>query len=323
MMTIDFSKKIFLRDVIGGYMTSLGEKDASVVVVNADLSGTCRNRSFVEKFPERSFNMGIAEQDMVSFAAGLAHEGFHAYAFSMAPFITMRACEQVRTDVAYGDLPVTLVGAYAGVSGGISGATHWSLEDIAIMCSIPQMMVLEPCDAVQAERMLDATLSCPHPVYIRTSVEPTISIYGEDYSFDFGKADVVIDGDDGAFLCAGITVKYAIMAARSIERKIGKRIRVVDMHTIKPLNREAVKSAAKTGVIVAAQDHNIFGGLGTYVAQVLAEEGIGIRFANLGIPDRFVAMAHAPYLYHQFGYDEEGLERTMMRLLEAEEEILE
>ena len=315
-MNIDASKKTFLRDVIGAYMTTLGARDASVAVVNADLSGTCRNRSFVERYPERSYNMGIAEQDMVSFAAGLAHEGCHAYAFSMAPFLTMRACEQVRTDVAYGDLPVTLVGAYAGVSGGISGATHWSIEDVAIMCGIPGITVLEPCDAVQAERMMDWTLTQQHPVYLRTSVEPMIGIYDDtDDAFTMGKANTVVGGDDGAFLCAGVTVKYAIAAARAIREKTGKRIRVVDMHTIKPLDRAAVRAAAATGAIVAAQDHNIYGGLGTQVAQVLAEEGIGVRFQNVGIPDRFTAMAHAPYLYHAFGYDAEGLETHMMNLL--------
>lgn len=318
-MNIDASKKIFLRDVIGNYMTTLGARDATVAVVNADLSGTCRNRSFVERFPERSYNMGIAEQNMVSFAAGLAHEGFHAYAFSMAPFLTMRACEQVRTDVAYGDLPVTFIGAYAGVSGGISGATHWSVEDIAITCGIPDITVLEPCDGVQAERMLDWTLTQPHPVYIRTSVEPMIGIYKDaNDAFEMGKANTIIDGDDGAFLCAGITVKYAIAAARAIERNTGKHIRVVDMHTIKPIDCAAVRAAAATGTIVAAQDHNIYGGLGTQVAQVLAEEGLGVRFANVGIPDRFVAMAHAPYLYHQFGFDAEGLEKKMLELLGQE-----
>lgn len=315
-VNIDSEMRVFLRDVVGGYMTKLGARDASVVIVNADLSGTCRNRKFVEMYPERSFNMGIAEQNMVSFAAGLAHEGFRPYAFSMAPFLTMRACEQVRTDVAYGDVPVTLIGAYAGVSGGISGATHWSLEDVAIMCGIPGVTVLEPCDSVQAERMLDWTITYDHPVYIRTSVEPTIRIYDDAYVFLLNKADTILEGDDGAFLCAGITVKYAILAAQSIFQKTGKRIRVVDMHTVKPIDRATVKEAAKTGAIVAAQDHNVYGGLGTQIAQVLAEEGIGIRFDNVGVPDQFVAMSHAPYLYHVFGYDAQGLEEHMMNLLE-------
>ena len=317
-MKVDFSQKNFLRDCIGNYMLELGRREERVVIVNADLMGTCRTRSFVERYPGRAFNVGIAEQNMVSFAAGLAHEGYIPYAFSMAPFITMRACEQCRTDVAYGRLNVRLMGTYAGCSGGISGATHWSIEDCAIMCGIPEILVLEPCDAIQAKKMLDATLLYKGPVYIRSSVEPMIQIYEEADEYRIGQATIVRDGDAGAFLCAGITVKFALEAARHIEDNTGQQIRVVDMHTIKPIDRKAVLDAAKTGRIVAAHDHNIVGGLGTQVAQVLAEEGIGVSFANIGIPDQFVAMAHAAHLYHGFGYDSMGLEYKMMEFLKKE-----
>ena len=318
MARMDPTQKPFLRDVMGNYMAELGGKDKRVVVVNADLMGTCRNRSFTEQYPDRAFNVGIAEQNMVSFAAGLAHEGYLPYAFSMAPFISMRACEQCRTDVAYGGLNVRLMATYAGCSGGISGATHWSIEDCAIMCGIPGMTVLEPCDAIQARKMLDATLDYDGPIYIRSSVEPMIGIYEEEDVYQIGKAAVVHEGMDGAFLCAGVTVKYALEAAMHIEQNTGWKVRVVDMHTIKPIDRKSVIEAAETGRIVAAQDHNSMGGLGTQVAQVLAEEGIGVSFVNLGIPDRFVAMAHAPYLYHEFGYDTEGLEQKMLSLIKRE-----
>lgn len=307
-------EKIFLRDVIGSYMTELG-KNEKVVIVNADLAGTCRNRAFVESYPERTFNVGIAEQNMVSFAAGLAVEGFMPFTFTMAPFMSMRACEQCRTDVAYGNLNVRFVAPYAGCSGGISGATHWGMEDCAIMASMPNMTILEPCDPAQAKQMLDSALSHHGPIYIRCSVEPTYTIYN-NCDFQIGKASLARAGDDGAFICAGITVKYAVEAAEIIESKLGKRIRVVDMHTIKPIDRQAVIDAAKTGRIVVAQDHSVIGGLGQSVAEVLAEEGIGIKFRNIGIPDKFVAMAHAPYLYHQFGYDAEGLAKSMEKLLD-------
>ena len=307
---------VFLRNVIGEYMTALGDKSEKVVVVNADLMGTCRNSSFVQKYPERSFNVGIAEQNLVSFAAGLAHEGFMPYAFSMSPFLTMRACEQCRTDVAYGHLNVRLVGTYAGGSGGISGATHWALEDCAIMTGIPGMTVLEPSDGIQAQKMLDATLDFNGPVYIRSSVEPTREIYSQDTPYVIGKADIPVQGNDGAFICSGITVKYAICAAKRIFENTARQIRGVDMHTIKPIDRQAVIEAATTGCIVVAQDHNIVDGLGYAVASVLAEEGIAVPFANLGFPDRFVSMAHAPFLYHQFGYDDIGLEKKMVELLQ-------
>lgn len=309
------SECYFLRNVLGEYMLDIGKVDKKVVVVNADLMGTCRNRTFVETYPQRSFNVGIAEQNMISFSAGLAHEGFKAYCFSMAPFITMRACEQCRTDVAYGNLNVRMISTYAGVSGGISGATHWGIEDIAIMRSMPNMVVMEPCDPIQAKKMLDASLLHNGPIYIRSSVEPVPSIYSSQYDFEIGKASVVADGNDGAFICSGITVKYALEAAERINRHCGKSVRVVDMHTIKPIDRDAVISAAATRNVVVAQDHNKIGGLGSAVAEILAEEALSIKFINVGIPDNFIAMAHAPFLYKKFGLNSDGLYEQMIKLI--------
>ena len=306
----------FLRNIIGEYMVELGDKSAEVVMVNADLMGTCRNSTFFQKYPQRTFNVGIAEQNLVSFAAGLAHEGFIAYAFSMAPFISMRACEQCRTDVAYGNLNVRLLATYAGCSGGISGATHWSIEDCAIMNSMPNMTIMEPCDAVQEKKMMEATLTHKGPIYLRSSVEPVRrALYDEAYEFKIGKASVLKDGVDGAFICSGVVVQYAFEAAIRIQEDTGKKIRVVDMHTIKPLDRDAVISAAETGNLVVAQDHNIVGGLGYCVAEVLAEEGIAVKYINAGIKDEFAAMAHAPFLYHRYGIDTEGLEKRMLSLI--------
>lgn len=307
--------KKFLRDAIGDSMILLGRKDERVVAVSADVMASCRVNRFFQEFPERSFNTGIAEQEMVSFSAGLAREGFIAYDFTMGPFMSMRACEQVRTDVAYNNLKVRMVSTYSGVSGGISGATHWALEDCAIMNGIPGMTMIEPSDYTQTVKMMESALNYDGAIYIRITIEPVIDIYGEDYRYEIGKADCPVDGDDGAFICSGITVKYAIQAVRDLREKDGLNVRVVDMHTIKPIDREAVINAAQTGNIVVAQDHNIYGGLGQNVATVLAEEGLGINFKTIGIPNKFVAMAHAPYLYHEFGYDKEGLYNTMRTMI--------
>ena len=151
--------KSYLRNVIGEYMSVLGEKNDKVLVINADLAATCRNKAFKEKFSEREFSVGIAEQNMVSFAAGLSLEGFIPFVFSMAPFLTMRACEQVRTDVAYGNKNVKLISVYSGVSGGVSGATHWGLEDIGIVTSMPGINVIETSDKVLAEMMLELSVN--------------------------------------------------------------------------------------------------------------------------------------------------------------------
>lgn len=309
-------EKVFLRNVIGAYMAELGKKNKQVVVVNADLMGTCRNKSFVEEFPNRSFNVGIAEQNMVSFAAGLAHEGFIPYAFTMAPFMSMRACEQVRTDIAYARLPVRLMATYAGLSGGISGATHWAVEDCAVMTGIPEMTVVEVCDENQARAVLDFSLEYAKPLYVRSGVEPVKNVYPTDYKFELGKSYVLRKGTDGTFICSGVVVQYALEAAKIIEEKYAKYIQVIDMPTIKPLDRDAVIEASRTGNIIVVQDHNVIGGLGSAVATVLAEEGISVKFKILGLTDKFVAMAHAPYLYHQFEYDIEGLVNNMMKNFE-------
>ena len=308
--------KSFLRNVIGEYMTELGRLNDKVVLVNADLAGTCRNTDFTEQYPDRSFNVGIAEQNMVSFGAGLAAEGFVPYVFSMAPFLTMRACEQCRTDVAYGNRKVRMIGTYAGVSGGISGATHWAIEDCGIMASIPGIHVFEVSDANQARNLMRYSLRSDMPMYVRCGVEPTTNIYREDIEVEAGGSVEVKTGLDGAILCAGVLVQYAIEAANRIEMKTGKSIRVVDMYSLKPLDRQAVISAAKTGRVVVAQDHNVIGGLGSMTAVVIAEEGIKTKFKIIGVKDEFVAMAHAPYLYQYYGMDADGLESAMMSLFE-------
>lgn len=309
------SKENFLRDAIGGSVSDLGSVDDRVVVINADLSGTCRTKDFIEKFPNRSFNVGIAEQNMVSFAAGLAHEGFLPYTFTMAPFASMRACEQCRTDVAYANLPVRIVTTYAGCSGGISGATHWAIEDCSIMQGMPNMIVLEPSDCVQARQMMSATLHVESPIYIRSSVIGVEKIYNDDYKFELGKASYSKPGNDATIICSGVVVQYALKAAMLIENRLGCSIQVVDMHTIKPVDKEAIIKAANMGPVLVAQDHNIIGGLGSTVATVIAEAGIATKFMVIGVPDVFVAMAHAPYLYKKFGYDVEGLEKAMSKLL--------
>lgn len=307
-------KKYFLREVIGNYLAELGEKNERIMAVTADLMASSRIRPFVEKYPKRSFNVGIAEQNMVSFAAGLAHEGYIPFVFSMAPFVSLRACEQCRTDVAYGRLNVRLVGTYTGVSGGVCGATHWGTEDVAVMSCMEGMTVLEPSDPVQAKRMLDAALDFQGSIYMRVTYEPVYQIYEENCPYEIGKAAVPVQGNDGAFICSGITVKYAIQAAEKIKELYSKEIRVVDMHTIKPIDAEAVLSAAKTGRIVAAQDHTVIGGLGQLVAAVLAENGCAIRFKILGTPDQFIPMGHISAIYHKYCLDADGLFQSMCAL---------
>lgn len=308
-------KKFFLRDSIGNAIVDIGESNEDIVLVSANVLASCKVAGALDKYPERVFTVGIAEQNMISFAAGLAREGKKAYTFTMAPFMSMRACEQVRTDVAYNKLDVKMVAPYAGVSGGISGATHWAIEDCGIMNSISGMIVLEPSDPIQAREMVKATEKMYGPIYIRIGIEPVPQIYPRNYQYTIGKADYPIEGKDGAVICSGVIVKYAILASKRIKKEYDKEIMVVDMHTIKPIDKVAVEKAAKTGHVLVAQDHNKIGGLGQMVATVLAENGWGIRFKILGLPDYFVKMAHAPYLYHKYGYDDEGIYLEMKHML--------
>lgn len=304
-----------IRQVVGEYITVLGRKNEKVVVVDADARFGGRITSFVDEFPEREFNTGIAEQNMLSCAAGLAHEDFIPYTFSFSPFLSMRACEQARTDVAYSKANVRMCGSYGGYSGGISGVTHWGLEDVAIMTAIDGMTVIELSDPYQAVHLLDASLAYEGPIYFRMGVAPVPVLYEENKSFEIGKAAIVREGDDGAFIVSGPIVQYAIEAADRIQEKTGKNIRVIDMFTIKPIDKDAILSAVNTGHIIVAQDHNKIGGLGYMVAAVIAENGKACDFKILGCADEFIPMAHAPYLYHKYGYDADGLEKNMQQML--------
>jgi transketolase len=285
------------------------------VVVTADVATSSRILGFIEKFPERSFNVGVAEQNLMSFSAGLAHEGFIPFAFSFAPFATMRGCEQIRTDICYPNLPVRILGNGAGYSNGLFGATHCALEDCAITASFGNMTVIEPGDPFQMVKILEATMKWDGPIYIRMGREATTSLYADDVEYQIGKALTPRKGNDGAIIAAGIVVHHALEAAKRVKEESGANIRVVDMHTIKPLDKQAVLDAAKTGRIICAQDHNIYGGLGYAVGVTLAEAGVPCKFKVLGCPDTFVPLATPEFLYHKNEYDADGLCKNMKAML--------
>lgn len=306
--------KVFLRNVIGEYMTTLGSLDSKVLVVNADLAVTCRNTSFVNAFPNRSFNMGIAEQNMVSFSAGLAHEGFKPYVFSMAPFLSMRACEQVRTDIAYGNKNVKMIAVYAGVSGGISGATHWAIEDCGIISSMPNITIFEISDEIMATKVMDYSLTVQKPMYIRVGVDPVQNIHNPNLKIKEGGSEELITGKDGYILCSGVVVYQAVNASKILKEKYGFDVGVIDMYSIKPIDESAILRASKTNNIIIAQDHNVFGGLGSLISKVLAENNTNCNLKILGITDEYSSMAHAPYLYSKYKIDCEGLVSTFLEL---------
>lgn len=303
------------KEAIGRKMIELAERDERVVAVNADLTRSSALDEFARHFPSRCFNVGIAEQQMVSFAAGLAAEGFVPFCFTFGPFLSMRAIEQIRTDVCYPNLPVRFVGANAGYSAGLMGATHCALEDVGIMCSISNMTLAEGADPYDAARILEASLELTGPLYLRTNRETQGRVLPEGTAFEFGRARALREGGDGAFLVSGTCVEAALEAARRLDEERGVSIRVVDLASVRPLDEAAVLDAASCGHVVVAQDANIRGGLGYQVAAVMAQAGIACKLKMLGCPDKYVPVATPEYLYHVNGYDADGLFSTMSELL--------
>lgn len=306
-----------VRDAFGKSLCSIAEKDEKIVLISADSWGASKTRDFNNKYPDRSINVGIAEQNMVSVAAGFALEGFIPFVSTRAPFLAMRCMEQIRSAVCYDNLPVRFVGTGAGYCSGPAGATHWALEDVAIFSAIGNMTVFETGDRILISRIMEESLDWKKPMYIRLARDIEQTIYDDSCSISLSRSNTLITGEDGCFIVSGSTVMPALEAANNINRKTGANISVIDMFCIKPIDREAVLSAAKTGRIVVAQDHNIIGGLGNIVAFVLAESGAICRLKVLGCPDYFVPVATADYLYHKYEYDAEGLEKNMMLLLDT------
>lgn len=244
-MTLNMAMMTSARDAVGKCLATLGGEYDNMLVLTADVDTSSRIQAFKEKYPDRCYNVGIAEQNLMSVSAGLAHEGFRPLAFAFAPFASMRCYEQVRTDICYSKLPVVIIGNGAGYSNGASGCTHCALEDSALMVACNNMTVLEPGDPFQIAKLLEAAMELNAPVYIRLGREATSSLYPEDTKYEIGKALIPREGDDGAFICTGIMVHFAMEAAKRIHDELGKEIRVVDMFTIKPLDKQAVIDAAK------------------------------------------------------------------------------
>jgi transketolase len=290
-------QKIATRDAYGDALVELGKKRPEVVALDADLSGSTKTAKFAKAFPERFFNIGIAEQDMIGTAAGLAIGGKVPFASTFAVFATGRAWEQIRQSVCYPNLNVKIVASHAGVTVGEDGGSHQSLEDIAVMRVLPHMTVIVPADGVETAQAIEAVADHKGPCYVRTGRNKVPVVCPEGYRFRIGKAHVFHEGKDAAIIATGIMVAEALKAAEQLKAE-GIDAGVINMSTIKPLDAEAVIAAARRcGAVVAAEEHSIIGGLGGAVAEVLAESApvpmvrVGIRdqFGTSGDPDGLLA----------------------------------
>jgi len=298
--------KTATRDAYGKALVELGEKNKNVVVLDADLAAATKTGAFKKAFPERFFDTGIAESNMMSLAGGLATTGFTVFASTFAMFAAGRAFEQVRNTIGYPHLNVKIGATHAGISVGEDGASHQCCEDIALMRSIPGMVIINPADDIEARAAVFAAAEHDGPVYMRFGRLAVPRVFDENYKFEIGKAVTLKEGTDVTIIATGLMVNEAIEAAKTLEAE-GISVELINMHTIKPLDKEAViKAAKKTGCIVTAEEHNIIGGLGSAVTEAVCEE-CPVPVVRVGVNDEFGKSGPAVELLHLYGLDAENI----------------
>ncbi len=286
MAGADQGELLETRAAYGEALLELGEELPQLVVLDADLVRSTRTAQFAERFPQRFFQLGIAEQDMVSTAAGMAASGLVPFCNSFAVFLTGRCYDQIRLQVAYPRLNVKLAGSSAGPTQGPDGASHQSMEDVALMRSLPNMTVVVPADATETRAATRAIAEIDGPAYLRLGRYPTPVLFGEGYRFALGQPVVMREGGDLALLANGIMVYRALCAAEELARE-GLSCRVVNVHTVKPMPAEAIVDACRgVRAVLTVEEHSVIGGLGSAVAEVLAEHH-PLPLKRLGVPDRF------------------------------------
>lgn len=294
------------RQSYGEKLAELGEKNKDIIVLDADLSAATKTSIFAKKFPERFFDMGIAEQDMISTAAGLATFGKTVFASSFAMFACGRSYDQIRNSVAHPKLNVKICASHAGITVGEDGATHQMLEDLGMMRGLPNMTVMCTSDDRETKWAVEEISKMDGPVYLRLCRLNTPQIYGEEQDFKIGKGVQIGNGTDATVFATGVVVPEAIKAKEELEKQ-GINIRVVDIHTIKPIDKELIiKCAKETKKLVSIEDHNIIGGLGSAISEVLTEE-YPAKLIRMGMKDKFGESGPAKELLRYFGLTSEDI----------------
>ncbi len=306
--------KIATRDAYGKALVKLGAENKKVVVLDADLSKSTKTHDFMKNYPERFFNMGIAEQNLMGTAAGLAASGKVAFASTFAVFATGRAFEQIRNSIAYNKLNVKIAATHAGLTVGEDGASHQSIADIAVMRALPNMTVIVPADGIEAEKAVLAAAELEGPVYIRLGRSAVPVLYQEDYNFKPGQASMLRQGTDVTVIACGIMVAEALKAAEKLGEE-GISVRVINLSTIKPLDTQAIAVAAKeTGAVVTAEEHNIIGGLGGAVAEALAES-FPVPMSRVGVKDTFGESGNPQELLEKYGLTAKDIKEAVHQVL--------
>ena len=311
------AEEISTRKAYGHTLVELADKDKDIVVLDADLSPSTMTDLFAEEYPERFFDCGVAEQNMMSIAAGLAASGKTVFASTFAVFATGRAYDQVRMSIAQPRLNVKIVATHGGISVGEDGFSHHAIEDRGLMCSLPNLTVGVPAAASEASQAVRAAAETPGPFYIRLSRPKTPLIYNDGdqyYSFVLGRAETMRDGRDATVIANGLMVERALRAAENLAKE-GIDLRVIDMHTLKPLDNGAVlKAAVETGAILTVEEHLLQGGLGSRVATVVARHH-PVPMAFMAIEDRFSSSGKPNELLEQHGLTAEGIARQARELI--------
>ncbi|MEG1834771.1 MAG: transketolase family protein [Oscillospiraceae bacterium] len=298
--------KLATREGYGKALVELGEKNDKVLVLDADLAAATKTGMFKKAFPNKFIDVGIAESNLMGVAAGLAATGFTVFASSFAMFAAGRAFEQVRNSIAYTNLNVKIGATHAGISVGEDGASHQCCEDIALMRSIPNMIILNPADDIEARLCVMAAAEHEGPVYMRFGRLAVPRVFDENYKFEIGKGNILAEGTDVTIIATGLMVNEAMMAAEELKNE-GISARVVNMCTIKPIDRELViESAKKTGAIVTAEEHSIIGGLGGAVCEVICET-VPVPVVRVGVEDVFGKSGPAVELLHIYGLDAKNI----------------
>jgi len=302
------------REAYGVALAELGKTNNKIVALDADLSKSTKSADFKSKYPERFFNAGIAEANMIGMAAGMATTGLIPFASTFAMFATGRAFEQIRNSVAYPKMNVKIVGSHSGITVGEDGATHQAIEDISLMRSIPNMVVINPCDATETAAAIKAAAEYVGPVYIRTGRMAVEDLHVNGCNFVIGKGEVLKDGDSLAIIATGICVKMALEAAEELQNS-GINARVINISTIKPIDSELIVKAAKEcGRIVTVEEHSIIGGLGSAVSEVVSEQ-CPVLVKRIGIQDVFGQSGKPADLLKFYGLTKENIVEKSLAIL--------
>lgn len=303
---MNLDKKVATRQSYGEALKELGKENENIVVLDADLSTATKTELFAKDFPERFFDLGISEQDMIGTAAGFATCGKIPFASTFAVFAAGRAYDQIRNSVCYPNLNVKICATHAGVTVGEDGASHQMLEDISMMRTLPNMKVFSPCDDTETKYIISEISKIDGPCYVRLSRLSTPVIYDENEKFELGKAKQIGNGEDATIFATGVCVAESLKAKEILEKK-GINVRVVDIHTLKPIDKEAIVRCAKeTKRIITVEDHSIIGGLGSSICEILAEE-YPCKVTRLGINDSFGKSGDAIQLMNYFRIDAEAI----------------